>query len=179
MSFQRRMFEDIMKKRNPLFHPGYIMAAVLGRQNTIDQPKLTLKIKKHLHPTLDLSIQWFEESLARVQLGAQILMTDYAKDLLQQHVKVGRLADGAILNYVSMASLARSSRALCLKFKSASTEHCLAGLICEESRARILHLMKEIEGGKYTSFDGYYQKVSKMLTKEKQYFPEHPLSRYF
>lgn len=156
-----------------------MMKMLLKQTSTIEHVDLKLNIKRNLHHSLDTPIKWFEESVGRLNIGANILMTDYARDLPQQHVKLGRVADAGILNYVTMATLARASRAICHKFDTATTEHAIAGLVSEEHRATILRLMKELDEGPYVSFDAYYQKVSKMLMKEKKYFAEHPLSRYF
>lgn len=155
------------------------MKILLQKQDSIDNVELKLNIKEHLHMSLDMPIKWFEESVARLSLGTEIVMTEYARDLLQQHVKIARLADAAILNYASMASLSRASRSICHKFETAPIEHALAGLVCEDSRANVLRLMKQIESGMQVSFDLYYQKVSKMMMKDRKYFAEHPLSRYF
>lgn len=155
------------------------MKMVLLQHDSIDKVDLKLKIKQHLHMSLDIPITWFEESVARLELGTRIVMTDYARDLLQQHMKIARLADAAILNYASMATLSRASRAICHNFETATIEHALAGLVCEESRASVLRLMKELESSSQVSFDLFYQKVSKMMMKDKKYFAEHPLSRYF
>lgn len=147
--------------------------------STIDKVELKLNIKKHLHPALDKPIKWFEESVGRLNLGTNLLMTEYAKELPQEHCKILRLADAGILNYVMMATLARVSRAVCHKFQTATAEQYIAGLVCEEHRTTILRLMKELDSGPQNSFDPYYQKVSKMLLKEKKYFTEHPLTRFF
>lgn len=160
-------------------NPEYIMKFLLKQGSTVDKPELSLNIQKYLHPSLDRPIKWFEESVIRLNLGANILMTDYASQLPQQHCKILRLADAAIMNYVSMATLARASRAICHKFETAQAEHLIVQLVCEENRANVLRHIKELDIGPQNSFDPFYQKVSKMLMKEKKYFTEHPLSRYF
>lgn len=176
---QHRLFEDVKKKRNPLFNPQFIMKTVLHQHSTIENVELTLNTKQFLHPSLDHSIKQFEESVGRLDLGVKGLLTAFARDLPQQHSKILRLADVAIMNYVSMAVLARASRAICLKFESATVDHVLAGLICEEHHAKVWNLMKTLDTGVANSFDAYYQKVAKMLIKEKKCFTEHPLTRYF
>lgn len=177
--FQSRIFDEVKKKRNPLFNPEYMMNALLKGNNSIENIKLHLNIKRHLHHSLDFPIKWFEESVGRLNIGVEIVMTEHARHLPQQHCKILRLADIGILNYVTMATLARASRAICHKFDSAPAEHAIAGLISDNHRVTILRLVKELDEGPYHSFDGYYQKVSKLLVKEKKYFTEHPLSRYF
>lgn len=152
---------------------------MLNRHSTIDNVELTLNTKKFLHMSLDHSIEMFEKSVGRLNLGVESLLSAFARDLPQQHCKILRLAEAAILNYVSMAALARASRAVCLKFESASSEHALAGLICEEHHANVLRLMKTLDTEMLSSYDAYYQKVAKMLIKEKKCFTEHPLTRYF
>lgn len=179
LPLQQRMFEDIKKKRNPLLNPEFIMKLIMNQESTIDKVKLKLDIRKHLHPGLHKSIKWFEESVARLNIGTNILMTEYAKELPQEHCKILRLADASILNYVMMATLARVSRTVCHKFETTEAEQYIAGLVCEEHRTTILHLMKELDCGPQNSFDPYYQKVSKMLLREKEYFTQHPLTRFF
>lgn len=151
----------------------------MQRHQTIEDAELKLNIINHLHPAFDFSSKWFEQSVARLQMGTRILMIDYARDLPQQHCKILRLANAGILCYVSMAVLSRASRSMCHKFETASMEHSIAGLVCKENSSIVLDLMQQIEIGPSHSFDTYYQKVAKMVIKEKKYFAEHPLTRFF
>lgn len=133
-------------------------------------------IEKKLHTSLDSPMKLFEESLRQLNVGVEILMTDYARNSPQMQCKISRLADATILSYVSLATLSRASRALYHEFESGTAEHDIAEMVCEEHSATISHLMNKISDD---SFDALDQKVSKMLIKNKKYFAAHPLTRFF
>lgn len=160
-------------------YPDDIMRSMFHLGSTMDKVRLKLDVKKNLHHVLDPAIKSFEESVARLNMGADILMTEFARNLPQEHCKILRLADAAILNYVTLATLSRASRAICHKFETAQNENTIAALLSEDHRATIYRLMKELEVGEFSSYDMFYQKVAKLLVKENKYFVAHPLTRFF
>lgn len=173
------MFDETKTARSIFLDPKLLMKVLLRQGSTIDNIERKLNIQKMLHPSLDFPIQWFEESVGRLNLGVEILISDHARDLPQQHCKITRLADTCILNYVSMATLSRASRALCHRFLSAPTDHAMTGLLCDEHRRIILDMMKQIEYGSHKSFDGFYQRVAERIMDDSKSFVEHPLNRLF
>lgn len=175
---QERFYEEVKKTRNPLFNPKFIMEQML-KHHTVENVKYFLKIKKHLHPAMDLTSDWFEQSIARLKIGTDILLGQYGRDLPQQHIEILRLSDAAILNFITFACITRASRAFCLKLPNGEYERLLAGCISNTNRDEVKRLMLAVELGPHKSFDGFYQKVAKVVIKAKKYFPEHPLKRFF
>lgn len=155
------------------------MSALINKTYDIDNIKTGMDLKKHVHITMDHHTKWFDQSVGRQQVGCEGLMYEYGQELPKEHVKISKLANIGILNYATMASISRANRAICLKSQSAPIEHLLSGCISSRNRFLVKELVIDMTQSTIDSFDPYFQKLAKMMIKEKKYFPEHPLSRFF
>lgn len=155
------------------------MNALLHKNYNYEKVKSGINLTKCVHITMDHHIKCFDESIARQNIGCEALMYEYGHDLPKEHVKILKLADVGILNYATLASISRANRAVCLRAQEAPIEHLLSACVASRNRFLVKKYIIDMTQSALDSFDPFIQKVAKMMIKEKRYFPEHPLSRFF
>lgn len=149
------------------------------KKETIDHVHYSLKLREHLINVFDIPADWLEASIARIKIGTETLMTAYGNDLPQEHNEIFRIGDAAILTYASFATLARANRAWCLKLPDVPNERVLATCVIDANTKKVHQLIQSIEDGPITTFETFYQRIAKLLMKNKSYFFVHPLTRFF
>lgn len=175
---QEHSYEQVKQKRNPLFNPEFALKNFFANES-LDKYNSNLTIKESVVTEFDLPVSWLEASIERLRIGTSTLMEVHGRNLPKEHCEIQRLAEAATLNYVSYSSLLRANRSWVLQLPEAADERVIAGCICDANGKRVKQLMQCIEDGPLATFEVYYQHVTKMLIKNKSYFPVHPLTRFF
>ncbi|EDV56448.1 acyl-CoA dehydrogenase family member 9, mitochondrial [Drosophila erecta] len=167
----------VRKSRNPLFNPGHIFGKFLDT-NSIDNPKTKMQLSEHVHPSLEAPAQCIEQSVARLQMAVELMLTKHGNAVVERQSEMQRLAEVGTLIYAMWASVARASRSYCIGLPLADHELLTASAICSEGRDRVRTLCTEIYGGHFVNNDNNLLRLSKQVAKSG-YFPVHPLTFNF
>ncbi|XP_011201063.2 complex I assembly factor ACAD9, mitochondrial [Bactrocera dorsalis] len=170
--------DTVRMQRNPLFHPGHILGKFLQSSN-IDNPKTKMRLNENVHPSLEPAAQSVEQSVARLQMCVELLLTRYGAAVVEKHHDMQRLAEIATTIYAMFASLARASRSYCIGLQLADYELVMASAVCTHGRKKVHTLCTEIFNGQYVNNDSNLQRLAKQVIKSKGYFPVHPLTFNF
>ena len=173
-----QMYEDVRKKRNPLFNPRY-MAKQLLNWSSVEEVKTSVTINEYLHPTMDPGAQRLEHSVVRMKMGTEILFVRHGRDIFDRHNEVNRLAEAAAWNFIMYASLARASRSYCIGLQWSDYECLIANTICYEGFDVVKQMMIALEIGPQMVGDDLYQEVATKMFDTKGYFPTHPTTRNY
>lgn len=173
-----RIFDAIQKKRNPLMTPELTLKNFF-RNETNNKFTSLLELHDKFDYNFDLPATWLEHAITRLRVGTNTLMSVFGRDLAKEHSELQKLSEAAIYNYASFASLVRANRTWILKLEHGSFERVLAGCLIRDNGERVKNLMQYIEDGPTASFEPLYQNLSKIVVKNKAYFPVHPLTRFF
>lgn len=161
-----------------MFHPQYIYNKILKYQS-IEHAEPKLDLLEHLHPSFDVATDHLERSIGRLCKGTDIMLANYGKDVMKQHVEILRLGESAIEIYALFCSVARASRSYCIGLRHADHERLIATCLAHTASEKVLQLMTEIEKGSIWAYDTHFDKLAEHLFYCKEYFPEHPLTRNF
>lgn len=156
-----------------------MMNTLINRGIDLDNVKTGIDLQKHFHPLMYKNVKVFDESVARQYVGCEALLYEFGHDLPQERVRILRLADVAILNYATMASITRANRADCLEQPVGNLYNLLSGCVSSRHRFLVKHLVIDMTQSSVDSFEPYFQKLATVMLKDKRYFPEHPLTRFF
>ncbi|GJQ86286.1 hypothetical protein Trydic_g8982 [Trypoxylus dichotomus] len=172
---------DMVKAlRNPFFNAGTVFKRIwTQKRNTEDNPKLTLKLYEHLHPSCMTSAQFLEYSVLRLQFATETLLSRFGPEIINKHVELGRLAECAADIYVTTAVLARASRSYCIGLRHANIEVEMATAFAVNAKERVKHNVNKIWHGAYNTADEKHLKTGKYAVKQKEYFAAHPLARNY
>lgn len=173
-----RMYNMVKQKRNPFMYPERALQNFF-RNESNNKFKSDLELHSKVSTDFDAPANWLEQSITRLRIGTSTLMTVFGRDLAKEHSEVQKLSEAAIYNYASFASLARANRSWILRLENAPFERALAGCLIKDNGEKIRSLMQYIEDGPTASFEPLYQNLSKIVVKNKAYFPVHPLTRFF
>lgn len=178
LSIQMRHYDEIKQKRNPLFNPGLFSKNLINKQS-IEKVVGKLDLLDNIHLSLDVATLHLEHSIHRLQLGTDLMLAHHGKDVLQKHAEVARLTEAAVLNYALFCSVARASRAVCLKLPYVEHERLIVTCLAHECSEKVKYMMIDIENGSIYSYDTHFEKLAEQLFLSKGYFFEHPLTRNF
>lgn len=175
---QEKTFIDIKKKRNPLLNPGFI-TKLLYQDTTLDDIRGKLYLNKYLHSSLDPFTKRLEDSLIRLKVATDIILTRHGRDVADKQCDIVRLSEAAIICFAMFSAISRASRSICLRLPQAEEEHLITNCLTRTGELEVYKLLKCIEEGPFASFDDFYGVIAKRLIKAKEYFPVHPLTRFF
>ncbi|CAK1587454.1 unnamed protein product [Parnassius mnemosyne] len=175
-----RMAEEIKQIRNPLFNPSYILKKILAdRHQEKDQPKLTLYLAEHLHPSLRVPSEQLEYCVLRMKFACETLMARHGMEISKAYTELNRLAEAATEILVMTAVLARASRAYCIGLRNAEVEMKLAACFVEKSKERVRKLILEIDDGEYLNLDHFKVQFGRKVLDTKSILVEKPTARVF
>ncbi|KAF9797943.1 hypothetical protein SFRURICE_019286 [Spodoptera frugiperda] len=150
------MSEEVKQIRNPLMHPAFIFKKVIAnRHQEKDDPKLTLYLAEHLHPSLKQPSEQLEYCVLRMRFACETLMARHGVKIAAAYTELNRLAEAATEILVMSAVLARASRAYCIGLRNSEMEMKLAACFVEKTRDRVKKLIKEIDDGEYLNLDHF------------------------
>lgn len=170
--------EDVMKNRNPLSHPSFILSN-LFTTTSIESPKKKFNLEKFLHPSLDPAANFLGFSISRLFAAVDILLGRHGTMVIQHTVEVAKIADAAIACYAMYAVVSRASRSYCIGLRNAEQEIHLANCFCYHGAEKVKYLAKEIDNGEYGTSEHTYKLVGEKLIETKGYHFEHPTTRNF
>lgn len=170
--------EVVRKVRNPLLNPSFIFKRLFEMQS-VENPKSSMNLNHHLHPSLDPAAQWLEHSIVRLQTGTETLLSRYGVEILDKQVEIMRLSECAVLTFAMFASVARASRAYCIGLQHSDYEMLMSSAFSYDSMRAIKQRALDMREGPYLTNDRSHQKISKQLFSSKGYFAVHPLTRNF
>ncbi|CAH2062146.1 unnamed protein product, partial [Iphiclides podalirius] len=158
----KAMSQEIHQMRNPVFHPTFILKKLFSdRHQERDQPKLTLRLAEHLHPSLRVPSEHLEYCVLRMKWACETMMARHGVEVPRAHLELNRLAEAASEILVISAVLARASRAYCIGLRNSENEMKLASCFAEQSRNRVQRLIKEIDDGEYLNLDRFVVEFGK------------------
>lgn len=159
-------------------NPSFIFKRLFETQN-IENPKTSLNLNHHLHPSLDPAAQWLEHSILRLQTSTETLLSRYGMEALDKQVEIQRLSDSAVLIFAAFAAIGRASRSYCIGLQHADFELITANAFSFDAMQAVKRRAIEIRDGPYLSNDANRQKIAGQLFKAGGYFATHPLKRNF
>lgn len=162
--------------RNPLYNPAFMLRRLFAAPN-IAEPKCTLQLNHHLHPSLDPAAQWLEQSVLRLQAATEITLTRHGLQVLERQCDMRRLATCAVQCYAAFAAVSRASRSYCIGLQYADYEMLAASTFALDAGQLVRRLALELEQGEYMSNDANYAKVAAQVLRSGGYFAVQPLTR--
>lgn len=174
----QHIFDLVQKRRNPFEYPEDALQSFF-RGESVNKFDSTLDLPGKVVPEYDIHANWLESSIARLRIGSSGLLMLYGKEVTGEHGEIQKLGDASIMNYVSLAALARGNRSWILKFKDAPYERLMAACLMQDNAARVKKLMEHIEQGPEETFETHYQSLTKIMVQSKSYNLVHPLFRFY
>lgn len=172
--------ELIKSVRNPMFFPMQALKRMLKlRHHQMDNPKMVLGIKYHLHPSLNMAADAIEYCVLRLNFATEMFFSRYGNDIITKHNDLERLANVVVDIYAMITCAARASRSYCIGLQHADQEILLASAICLSKRDKVSKAVIDMYDGSITNMDDNFMKIGKKTIKEHQYYPVHPLTRNF
>ncbi|XP_047039293.1 complex I assembly factor ACAD9, mitochondrial isoform X2 [Helicoverpa zea] len=176
----KSMAEEVKQMRNPLMHPTFIFRKVFAnRHQEKDDPKLTLHLSEHLHPTLKIPSEQLEYCVLRMRYACETLMARHGVNVDSAYTELSRLAEAATEILVMTAVLARASRAYCIGLRNSEIEMKLAACFVEKTKERVKKLIKEIDDGQYLNLDHFTVQFGRKVLDTNTTLAEKPTARVF
>ncbi|XP_026744170.1 acyl-CoA dehydrogenase family member 9, mitochondrial [Trichoplusia ni] len=174
------MANEVKQIRNPLMHPAFIVKKVLAnRHQERDEPRLTLHLAEHLHPSLRQPAEQLEYCVLRMRYACETLMARHGVKVDTAYTELNRLAEAATEIFVMTSVLARASRSYCIGLRNAEVEMKLAACFVERTRDRVKKLIKEIDDGEYLNLDHFTVQLGKKVLDTNTLLVEKPTARVF
>lgn len=176
----KNMAEEVRKIRNPLLNPSFIFKKIISeRHQERDDPKLTLFLAEHLHPTLKVPSEQLEYCVLRMRFACETLMARHGMEIGHAYTELSRLAEAATEILVMTAVLARASRSYCIGLRNAEVEMKLSACYVEMMRDRVRKLIKEIDNGEYLNLDHFTIQFGRKVLDTNTVLVEKPVARTF
>ncbi|ESO91377.1 hypothetical protein LOTGIDRAFT_182642 [Lottia gigantea] len=172
----REMKEMIMKLRNPLQNPKFVLTTAISKlqgRGLSDKAQL-LYLGNNVHQLLWPYSEKLEKSVYLLKSTVEIVLERYGNDILHEQMILRRLSDIAIDIFAMTACLSRTTRSISLGHRNFEHEIKLTQAFCIEAYKRINQNADEIDG---VNLDRTYGEVADDIYKAKGYVPEHPLSK--
>nr|AID66671.1 acyl-CoA dehydrogenase family member 9 [Agrotis segetum] len=174
------MADEVKQIRNPLMHPAFIFKKVLAnRHQERDDPKLTLHLSEHLHPSLKQPSEQLEYCVLRMRFACETLMARHGVKVSTAYTELNPLAEAATEILMMTAVLARASRSYCIGLRNAETEMKLAACFVERTRDKVKRLIKEIDDGEYLNLDHFTVQFGRKMLDSNSSLVEKPTARVF
>ncbi|XP_059477432.1 complex I assembly factor ACAD9, mitochondrial-like [Neocloeon triangulifer] len=172
--------ETVRRVRNPLFNPLF-MLKFTGKmiRHRMDNPKLKLRLKDFVHPSLDIAANQLEYCVLRLQYAVQVVLQTHGKDVVDAQLDLKRIADMSINVYAAFSSLSRASRAYCIGLHNAEYELTLANTIVMRTLTLVKKNVNDLENGPFVNFDQALLDIGRKVFEKGGYYAAHPLTKNF
>lgn len=110
-----------------------------------------------------------EESLVRMQIGTEMLLSRFGTDASERHLDICRLGEAAIRNYAMFASVGRASRSYCIGLRYSVYETVAAASLVELHASHILAMILEIKNS--SDNDEKHQNMAKLVLNSQFTWP--------
>ncbi|KAL3288550.1 hypothetical protein HHI36_002989 [Cryptolaemus montrouzieri] len=175
----KQIGETVKKLRNPFFNGPFVLKKLWqNRKLHKDDPKLTIGLKNHLHPSCQEAANLIEYSILRLMLATETLFGRHGIDILNNHCQLRRLANVAIQIYAMIACVTRASRSYCIGLQHSDLEILISKVICKNGTDLVKKNVSEILY-EYDNADRMWGVLTDNLYKSKNYYFAHPLARNF
>ncbi|XP_052745487.1 uncharacterized protein LOC112055649 [Bicyclus anynana] len=176
----KEMANEVRQIRNPLFNPSFIIKKMIqDRHQEKDEPKLTLYLAEHLHPTLKKPSEQLEYCVLRMRYTCETLMSRHGTDVVNAHTELRRLAEAATEILTMTAVLGRASRSYCIGVRNAEIEMKLASVFVESTKDRVKKLLLEANEGEYLNLDYFRLEFGQKVLEANSVLVEKPTARVF
>ncbi|KAG7298445.1 hypothetical protein JYU34_018072 [Plutella xylostella] len=171
---------EVKQMRNPLLHPGVILKKVLqDRHQEKDDPKLTLFLAEHLHPSLRAPAELLEYCVLRMSYASETLMARHGQEAQTAYTELERMAQAATLILAMTSVLARASRSYCIGLRNAEFEMKLAACFVEKTKPIVQKLILDVNNGQYLNLDFYHEEFGRKILDSSSTLVENPTERTF
>ncbi|TMW64493.1 hypothetical protein Poli38472_011373 [Pythium oligandrum] len=154
--------------KNPLKDPAAVTKELADRL----QRKFSPAPLEGVHPNLKGSADLLQKRTAEFGEAIEGLLREHGKKIIDEQMKLERIADSAIALYAMTATISRSSQALSENSASASHEQKLTELYCDLASDRIERLLGELK--KDVKHDERLRAIADEVLTEAKYIPSHP-----
>ncbi|KAG8236346.1 hypothetical protein J437_LFUL010480, partial [Ladona fulva] len=118
-----------------------------------------------------------EYCVLRLQYAVEVALARHGKNIAEEQITLGKIANIAIDTYAMTAVLSRASRSYCIGLRNAAEEILLASTFCFDAHRRVKDNANSIVDGPAYNNDENYKKVAAKVFESHGYFAEHPLTR--
>lgn len=170
--------EPVFRNRNPFFYPLSVLTNFIDLKAikvNDDNPKLHLKLKEFLHPSLQYVADHFENCVIKFEHGVLATLSRIGPKTVDDQFTLKRLADCAILIYAMTAVLSRASRSYCIGCRNADEELVIAETFIRDSAEKFKYILPGLLYGEYYCTDANQKKLAEKTVKTFGYFAEEPL----
>ncbi|CAB3259426.1 unnamed protein product [Arctia plantaginis] len=176
----KMMSQEVKQMRNPLMNPTFIIKKVIAnRHQEKDDPKLTLYLAEHLHPSLKPPSEQLEYCVLRMRFACETLMARHGVKVNTAYTELNRLAEAATEILAMTSVLARASRSYCIGLRNAEMEMKLAACFVEKTRDHVKKLIREIDDGEYLNLDHFTVQFGRKVLDTNTLLVEKPIARTF
>lgn len=133
----------------------------------LENAKTNIDLKEHVATSLAHHTSCFDKAVAWQSDACELLMWEYGETLPHEHVRIIRLAEVGILNFATMASIARANRTIRLKLPSAPLEHLLSDCISVRNRFLVKTLVVDMTQNSISSFEPVFQLAARYMLKPR------------
>uniref|UniRef100_A0A8W7PIH6 Acyl-CoA dehydrogenase family member 9 n=1 Tax=Anopheles coluzzii TaxID=1518534 RepID=A0A8W7PIH6_ANOCL len=147
--------ESIDSDRNPAMNPSHVLSRLFDK-TSIEHPKKFADLQQYFHPSLEPAAHWIEQSVVRLRLATECVLSRHGVEVIERHLELGRLATIATQLYAMVACASRASRSYCIGLRHAAQDVHLANMFCREGSERVRLLALELEKGPYITRDDDY-----------------------
>ncbi|KAH9494509.1 Complex I assembly factor acad9, mitochondrial [Bulinus truncatus] len=172
----RSMKELFLKLRDIHNNPLFLFKKIFGKSVIM---KKELSLHEEVHPELEKEARILASGLFSLGLAVEKILPLYGNKIVDEQMKLRRLADIAIDLYAMMACIGRASRSFCIGLRNCDHEVLLTRSFCYEADQRIKRNIYELTPSKESKIeiDDVNRSIADIMFKFNGYAAEHPLNR--
>jgi hypothetical protein len=153
--------------KNPLKDPAGLSKEVKDRL----QRKFSPAPLEGVHPNLKASADQLQKRTAEFGDAVEDLLRKHGKKIVEEQMKLARIADSAIALFAMTSTISRASKALSENSPTAAHEQRLTELYCDLASERIGRLLKELKSHDKT--DERLRAIADEVLVNGKYIPSH------
>lgn len=181
LQYAGKTMKDFLKKlRNPLNNPGLMFKTMWKKSKgqSVMSPKV-LSLNEEVHPELEQEAKMLAAGIYSMSGAVEDILSQFGNKVVNEQMKLRRIADIAIDLYAMTACIGRASRSLCIGLRNADHEILLTRSFCYEAEQRIKRNIYELTPAKYAQreIDDTNRQIAETIFKCGGYAAQHPLAR--
>lgn len=153
--------------KNPLKDPAAVTKEMSDRLSR----KFSPAPLEGVHPNLKAQADLLQKRTGEFGDAIEDLLRQHGKKIIEEQMKLERIADSAIALYAMTATISRASTALESNSPSAAHEQKLTELYCDVASERIGRLLKELKS--HAKTDERLRAIADEVLTEGKYIPSH------
>ncbi|BFZ08245.1 hypothetical protein BsWGS_11284 [Bradybaena similaris] len=181
LKFAGKAMKDHVKKlRNPLENPGLLIKAVWNKARGKTVMNLQpLGLAHNVHQELEKEANILDQGIIGLAGCVENVLSEFGNKVVEEQMKLRRLADIAIDLYAMTACIGRASRSLIIGLRNSDHEVMMTRAFCYQADQRIKRNIHELTPSKVAgmAIDDMNRSIAESIFKVKSYAAEHPLSR--